>query len=69
MSKGWRISYIKDGELKIAIVGISEKNAAISQVIGDQTGISGIGADELSDDDFDKLGLSEGKVIESAKAV
>ena len=42
------------------------KNAALSQVIGDQAGISGIGADELSDDDFDKLGLSEGRVIEAA---
>lgn len=66
MPQGWRISYLKGDQVKIVVVGISDKNAAINQVIGDQAGISGVGADELTDDDFEKLGLSEGKVMNMA---
>jgi hypothetical protein len=63
MPQGWRISYLKGDQVKVVVVGISDKNAAINQVIGDQVGISGVGADELTDDDFEKLGLSEGKAM------
>lgn len=63
MPQGWRISYLKGDQVKIVVVGISDKNAAIKHVIGDQTGVSGVGADELTDDDFGKLGLSEGKLM------
>lgn len=68
MAKGWRISYFgKDDDLRMFLVGISKKDDAIGRVIGDQTGVSGIAAEPLTDEEFDKFNLFDGKIIESAE--
>jgi hypothetical protein len=67
MPKGWQISFVDHGMIRIFIVGIADQDQALAAVTNGRAKADGIVCVPLNDGDFEKLALLEGQIIESAQ--
>lgn len=68
MPKGWQISFVSGGKIRIFIVAIAKQEDALAAVTEGKDP-DGVVILPLKDGDFEKLALVEGQIIESAQTM